>query len=151
MTLSVRSSSRKGHRVHLSLIHQGHLETLCELKNAHYLMLHTGIIDAQLLAWLPRGAGVINVARGAHLVEEDLLSALDSGQVRVIIMPDTAPCLMPEHKWHSLTTTVYLNLSRSSCRRTAHRTQAVDHARVWGLVEVCLLDPPTYPPSSEPL
>ncbi|MEW5297742.1 MAG: hypothetical protein WDW38_006924 [Sanguina aurantia] len=40
-----------------------------------------GIIDAQLLAWLPRGAGVINVARGAHLVEEDLLSALDSGQV----------------------------------------------------------------------
>ncbi|KIZ02326.1 gyoxylate/hydroxypyruvate reductase A [Monoraphidium neglectum] len=40
-----------------------------------------GIINAELLSWLPRGAAVINGARGRHLVEPDLLGALDSGQV----------------------------------------------------------------------
>ncbi|KAL4424688.1 hypothetical protein ABPG77_004495 [Micractinium sp. CCAP 211/92] len=41
-----------------------------------------GILDARLLSWLPRGASVINAARGGHLVEADLLAALDSGHVR---------------------------------------------------------------------
>jgi len=40
-----------------------------------------GIVDARRLAMLPRGAFVINSARGAHVVEPDLLAALDSGQV----------------------------------------------------------------------
>lgn len=40
-----------------------------------------GLIDAKLLAQLPRGAGVVNLARGAHLVDADLLAALASGQV----------------------------------------------------------------------
>ena len=39
------------------------------------------IIDARLLARLMPGAYVINVARGAHLVDEDLLAAIASGQV----------------------------------------------------------------------
>ncbi|WP_049973720.1 glyoxylate/hydroxypyruvate reductase A [Azospirillum sp. B4] len=39
------------------------------------------ILDAGLFAQLPRGAVVINAARGRHLVEEDLLAALDSGQL----------------------------------------------------------------------
>ena len=40
-----------------------------------------GILDARLFATLPRGAAVINVGRGGHLVEKDLLAALDSGQI----------------------------------------------------------------------
>lgn len=40
-----------------------------------------GIVDAETLAALPRGAYVINVARGGHVVEEDLLAALDSGHL----------------------------------------------------------------------
>lgn len=40
-----------------------------------------GIINADKLARLPKGAFVINAARGEHLVEEDLLAALDSGHV----------------------------------------------------------------------
>jgi glyoxylate/hydroxypyruvate reductase A len=39
------------------------------------------ILDARLFAQLPRGACLINVARGAHLVEVDLLDALASGQI----------------------------------------------------------------------
>lgn len=37
-----------------------------------------GIMDARFFAQLPKGAWVINVARGAHLVESDLTQALDS-------------------------------------------------------------------------
>lgn len=41
----------------------------------------TGLLDARLLAALPRGAGVVNLARGRHVVDADLLAALASGQV----------------------------------------------------------------------
>lgn len=40
-----------------------------------------GILNARLFAQLPRGAYLVNLARGGHLVEEDLLAALDSGQL----------------------------------------------------------------------
>ncbi len=41
----------------------------------------TGIINAKLLARLPRGASIINCARGGHVVDDDLLAALDDGQI----------------------------------------------------------------------
>jgi glyoxylate/hydroxypyruvate reductase len=40
-----------------------------------------GILNAATFACLPRGAYLINVARGAHLVEADLITALDSDQL----------------------------------------------------------------------
>lgn len=40
-----------------------------------------GILNAATFARMPRGSAVINVARGGHLVDEDLLAALDSGQI----------------------------------------------------------------------
>ncbi len=40
-----------------------------------------GILDAATFAELPHGASVINVARGQHLVENDLIEALDSGHL----------------------------------------------------------------------
>jgi glyoxylate/hydroxypyruvate reductase len=40
-----------------------------------------GILDAPTFESLPHGAHVINVARGAHLVEPDLIAALDSGHL----------------------------------------------------------------------
>lgn len=40
-----------------------------------------GIINRDLLAQLPRGAFVINIARGAHVVEADLIAALESGHI----------------------------------------------------------------------
>lgn len=40
-----------------------------------------GILNADTLALLPRGAYLINIARGAHQVETDLLAALDTGQL----------------------------------------------------------------------
>ncbi len=46
----------------------------------------TGLIDNRLLAALPRGAAVINLARGAHIVDEDLVAALDSGHLRHAVL-----------------------------------------------------------------
>jgi glyoxylate/hydroxypyruvate reductase A len=40
-----------------------------------------GILNRDLFAQLPRGAYLINCARGGHLVEDDLPGALDSGQL----------------------------------------------------------------------
>jgi glyoxylate/hydroxypyruvate reductase A len=39
------------------------------------------LIDARRLAWLPRGAHFVNLARGELVVDEDLLAALDSGHL----------------------------------------------------------------------
>ena len=39
------------------------------------------ILDATTLGALPKGAVLINAARGAHLVDEDLIDALDSGHL----------------------------------------------------------------------
>lgn len=45
------------------------------------LLSRSGILDARLFAALPRGALLVNVSRGQHLVEADLLAALDAGQL----------------------------------------------------------------------
>jgi glyoxylate/hydroxypyruvate reductase A len=40
-----------------------------------------GILNARLFRLLPRGAFLVNAGRGGHLVEPDLLRALDSGEL----------------------------------------------------------------------
>jgi glyoxylate/hydroxypyruvate reductase len=45
-----------------------------------------GILNARALALLPKGAALVNAARGAHLVEEDLLAALASGQISAAVL-----------------------------------------------------------------
>jgi glyoxylate/hydroxypyruvate reductase A len=40
-----------------------------------------GILSAGLFNRLPRGASLINAARGGHQVEDDILAALESGQL----------------------------------------------------------------------
>jgi glyoxylate/hydroxypyruvate reductase A len=40
-----------------------------------------GLLDRAFFAALPPGAGVVNLARGAHVVDDDLLQALDAGRV----------------------------------------------------------------------
>lgn len=46
----------------------------------------TGIINRELLAGLLPDAVFINIARGPHVVDEDLLAALDSGRVQAAVL-----------------------------------------------------------------
>lgn len=45
-----------------------------------------GLLNARFFDALPRGAALVNLARGAHVVDDDLLAALDSGQLRHAVL-----------------------------------------------------------------
>jgi len=45
-----------------------------------------GLLDARFFAALPPKASVVNLARGAHVVDVDLLAALDSGHLRHAVL-----------------------------------------------------------------
>lgn len=54
-----------------------------------------GILNAATFAQLPPGATVINLGRGAHLVEDDLVAALDSGHLSAATLDATSPEPLP--------------------------------------------------------
>ena len=61
-----------------------------------------GILCRETFAHLPRGARLVNAARGQHLVQDDLLEALASGQLTSAMLDVTDPePLPPGHPfWH---------------------------------------------------
>ncbi len=61
-----------------------------------------GILSKPLFDQLPQGATLINVGRGGHLVQQDLLQALDEGRLASAILDVCEPePLPPEHPlWH---------------------------------------------------
>ncbi|WP_425256653.1 2-hydroxyacid dehydrogenase [Rubrivivax sp. RP6-9] len=59
-----------------------------------------GLLDAAFFAALPRGASLVNLGRGPHVVDADLLAALDSGQLAHAVLDvfHQEP-LPPEHRF----------------------------------------------------
>lgn len=45
-----------------------------------------GLVDARFLGCLPRDGSLVNLGRGAHLVDDDLLAALDAGRLRHAVL-----------------------------------------------------------------
>ncbi|SEE29840.1 2-hydroxyacid dehydrogenase [Ruania alba] len=60
------------------------------------------ILDADLFAALPRGAGLVHVGRGGHLDQAALLEALDSGHLAGAVLDVTDPEPLPadDPLWH---------------------------------------------------
>ena len=82
-----------------------------------------GAIRAETLALLPPGAGVVNAARGGHVVWEDLAAALDSGQLSGAVLDVfTEEPLPPDHPaWVHPRVTVTPHLASSASRRSRAR------------------------------
>ena len=55
-----------------------------------------GLLDKRLFGKLPKGASLINVGRGPQVNQQDLLDALDNGQLQNAILDVTDPEPLPE-------------------------------------------------------
>jgi glyoxylate/hydroxypyruvate reductase len=87
-----------------------------------------GLLDARFFASLPRGASVVNLARGAHVIDADLLAALDSGHLRRAVLDvfQTEP-LPPAHAfWHHPQVTVLPHVAALTDERSAARVVAAN-------------------------
>ena len=71
-----------------------------------------GIINAEFLAALPKGAFVINIARGGHVVDADLIAALDSGHIAGatldVFQPEPLPADHPYWRHPKVTMTPHI-------------------------------------------
>lgn len=99
------------------------------------------ILDADAFASLPKGACVINLGRGAHLVEDDLVAALDSDHLRAATLDVFAMEPLPDNSplWshpkitvtpHIASLTNYATLAKN-ITRTIHE---MEHGRPPGAV-----------------
>jgi glyoxylate/hydroxypyruvate reductase A len=73
-----------------------------------------GIFCADTFAMMPKGAMLVNVGRGRHVVEADLIAALDSGQLSHAALDALWPEPLPPSSplWHHPKVTVMPHVAR---------------------------------------
>jgi len=109
------------------------LDGLDVLVNLLPLTPHTAdILDRALFARLAPGAQLINIGRGAHLVEEDLLRALDSGQLaQATLDVFREEPLPPDHPfWRHPRIEITPHVAALTLRRESARQIAARIARI---------------------
>jgi len=81
----------------------------------------TALFNAATFARLRRGAGLVNLARGGHVVDADLLAALDGGQVghAVLDVFHTEPLLREYAFWQHARITVLPHAAAQTDARSA--------------------------------
>jgi glyoxylate/hydroxypyruvate reductase A len=90
-----------------------------------------GILDAEAFARMPRGAAVINGARGGHVVAADLIAALDSGRISAATLDVFATEPLPAHDplWRHPRVTVTPHAAAVTLAETAAREIAANIRR----------------------
>jgi len=91
-----------------------------------------GIINADTLAMLPRGAYLINIGRGEQVVDEDLFAALDSGQITAATLDvfRTEPLPADNPYWDHPKVTITPHHSGTTRVATTSRVLAANIRRV---------------------
>lgn len=87
-----------------------------------------GLLDGTFFAQLPAGASIVNLARGAHVVEADLLQALDHGRLAHAVLDvfGTEP-LPPDHPfWTHARITVLPHAAAQTDLRSAAAVAAAN-------------------------
>jgi glyoxylate/hydroxypyruvate reductase A len=82
-----------------------------------------GILNAKTLAALPQGAFVINIARGGHVVDSELIAALDAGHIAGATLDVFVPEPLPSE--HPFWTHPKITLTPHVASLTDPRTAAV--------------------------
>ena len=87
-----------------------------------------GIVNANTLAQMPRGASFVNLARGAHVVEADLLEALASGHIAHAVLDvfETEPLPIGHAFWSHPNVTVLPHVAAPTDPRSAARIAAAN-------------------------
>ncbi|WP_292451546.1 glyoxylate/hydroxypyruvate reductase A [Methylibium sp.] len=87
-----------------------------------------GFFDARRLAGMKHGAGLVNLGRGAHVVEADLLAALDRGQLgHAVLDVFASEPLPPEHPfWRHPRVSVLPHVAAQTDPRTAAAVAAAN-------------------------
>lgn len=85
-----------------------------------------GLFDAARLAQMAPGAGLVNLARGAHVVDADLIAALDAGRLRHAVLDvfHTEPLPESHPYWSHPRVTVLPHTAAQTDPRTAARIVA---------------------------
>ena len=91
-----------------------------------------GLMDKTFFAAMPQNASVVNLARGAHVVDEDLLAALASGHIRHAVLDvfHTEPLPAGHPYWGHAAVTLLPHVAaltdlRSAAQVVAHNLQAL--------------------------
>ena len=85
-----------------------------------------GLFNAQRLAQMQPGASLVNLARGAHVVDADLLAALDGGHLSRVVLDvfSTEPLPAAHAYWSHPKVTVLPHLAALTDARSAVRVVA---------------------------
>lgn len=91
-----------------------------------------GILNAARLSLLPRGASLINAARGAHVIAADLIAALDSGHLAAATLDvfETEPLPSDHPLWRHPAVTVTPHAAGWTIPETAARLMAASMAAI---------------------
>jgi glyoxylate/hydroxypyruvate reductase len=102
-----------------------------------------GLLDARLFAEMRRGASVVNLARGAHVVDADLMASLDCGHLhRAVLDVFHSEPLPAEHAfWRHPQVTVLPHVAALTDERSAASVVAANlHALACGAPLAHLVD-----------